>query len=421
MDKVLAVSILGCGSRGFRAYGRLMHKMKDKFAIVALCDTDKQALSLAGDEFGVAESNRFTDEKEFFQVRRSDVIVIATPDKQHYAQAMKAMLLGYDVLLEKPITDDKQQCLDLIAAQRKYGSKVVVCHVLRYAKGFVKAKQLIDDGAIGKLVNIQALEQVAFFHVAHSYVRGNWRRAEDSAPMILAKCCHDLDLLQYYAGSKATNVSSIGDLTYFKKDCAPEGSTERCLDCPYADSCPYSAKRIYLDSFAAMGCPADAWPYNVVVPDTPVTADKILAALKGNSPYGRCVFRCDNDVVSHQTTNILFANGVTANLTMMGFTKCGGRIYKFFGTTGELVLDEEKEHILVTPFGGQTQEIRLGDLTEAGMAHGGGDGMLIAELYDMICGNTKQTTGLAESLESHLMGIAAEQSRLAYGKNINVH
>ena len=420
-NRLLTVSILGCGGRGFRTYGRLMNRLADKFKIVALCDTNADAVAIAAKEFGVSADNCFTSDDEFLTKKRSDVLVIATLDKQHYAHAMKAMQLGYDILLEKPITDDRQQCLDLIATQKKYGNKVVVCHVLRYAKGFVKAKELLCGGAIGSLVSIQALEQVAYWHMAHSYVRGNWRRAEDTAPMILAKCCHDLDLLQYYAASKATSVSSIGDLTYFKQECAPEGSAERCMDCKYMDSCPYSAKRIYIDGFTAAGCPADIWPQNVVVTDTPLSLEKLQRALSEDSPYGRCVFRCDNDVVSHQTTNILFDNGVTANLTMMAFTKCGGRIYKFFGTDGELVLDEEKEHILLTPFGGKTQVINLGDLTEAGMSHGGGDGMLIADLYDMITGKRSQTTSLASSIESHLMGIAAETSRLECGKNVLVH
>ena len=164
-NRLLTVSILGCGGRGFRTYGRLMHKLPDKFKIVALCDTNADAVAIAAKEFGVSADNCFTSDEEFLTKKRSDVLVIATLDKQHYAHAMKAMQLGYDILLEKPITDDRQQCLDLIATQKKYGNKVVVCHVLRYAKGFVKAKELLAGGAIGSLVSIQALEQVAYWHI----------------------------------------------------------------------------------------------------------------------------------------------------------------------------------------------------------------------------------------------------------------
>lgn len=420
-EKILTVGILGCGSRGFHAYGMLIGEMKEKFRIVALCDTNPEALKIAATALGVGAESCYISDEEFLQERRSDILVIATLDKQHYGHALKALNLGYDILLEKPITDNRQECYDLLNAQKKHNNKVVVCHVLRYAKGFVKVKELLDSGRIGDLVNIQALEQVAYWHDAHSYVRGNWRRKEDTAPMILAKCCHDLDLLQYYAGSKALNVSSVGSLTYFREDCALPGSTPRCKDCPHIDSCPYSAKKIYLENFVSAGSPEDAWPFNVVVHDTPVTAEKIEREIYGNSPYGRCVFHCDNDVVSHQTTNILFENGVTASLTMMGFTKCGGRIYRFFGTTGEIVLDEEKGVIFVTPFGRKTETIIIGDLTEAGMAHGGGDAQLINSLYDMITGKVEEKTGLVQSLESHLMGIAAEESRLRDGKMISVH
>ncbi len=422
MDKILTVSIIGCGSRGFHAYGMLINQLKDKFKIVSLCDCNEEELQIVSKTFDISKENCFTSDEEFFQAKRSDVLIIATLDKQHYGHALKALNLGYDILLEKPITDNEQECLDLIAAQRKNNNKVVVCHVLRYAKAFVKAKQLIDEGRIGALVNIQALEQVAYWHVAHSYVRGNWRRSEDTTPMILAKCCHDLDLLQYYAQSKAKNVSSIGACTYFTKENAPEGATARCVNCPYMESCTYSAKRVYIDRFIELGKPENVWPFNVIAKDFPVTVEKLEREIYGDSSlYGRCVFACDNNVVSHQTTNILFENGVTASLTMMGFTQEGGRIYRFFGTLGEIVLDETKGVIEIKTFGGDTESINFGDLVEAGMAHGGGDAQLIEKLYNMIMGIADTQTSLECSLESHLMGIAAEKSRLENGKTVAVH
>ncbi|MBQ8395270.1 MAG: Gfo/Idh/MocA family oxidoreductase [Clostridia bacterium] len=422
MNKILTVSILGCGSRGFHAYGMLINQLKDKFKIVSLCDCNEEELGIVARTFGISQENCFTSDTEFFKQKRSDVLIIATLDKQHYEHALKALNLGYDILLEKPITDNAQECLDLMEAQRKNNNKVVVCHVLRYAKAFVKAKQLLEEGRIGLLVNIQALEQVAYWHVAHSYVRGNWRRSETTTPMILAKCCHDLDLLQYYAQSKAKNVSSVGACTYFTKENAPKDAAARCVDCPHKESCTYSAKRIYIDRFIAEGKPENIWPYNVIAKDFPVTVEKLEREIYGkDSLYGRCVFACDNNVVSHQTTNVLFENGVTASLTMMGFTHVGGRIYRFFGTLGEIVLDEANEIIEVKTFGGDVETIRMGDLTEAGMAHGGGDAQLIEKLYNMIMGTADTQTSLENSLESHLMGIAAENSRRQDGKTVQVH
>ena len=422
MDKILTVSIIGCGSRGFHAYGMLINQLKDKFKIVSLCDTNEEELKIVSDTFGIGSENCFTSDTEFFKEKRSDVLIIATLDKQHYGHTLQALNLGYDILLEKPITDNEQECLRLMEAQKKHNNKVVVCHVLRYATAFVKVKQLLDEGKIGALVNIQALEQVAYWHVAHSYVRGNWRRSEETTPMILAKCCHDLDLLQYYAQSKAKNVSSIGACTYFTKENAPKGATARCKDCPYMESCTYSAKRVYIDRFIEVGKPENVWPFNVIVKDFPVTVEKLEREIYGDeSLYGRCVFACDNNVVSHQTSNILFENGVTASLTMMGFTHQGGRIYRFFGTLGEIVLNEEIGTIEIKTFGGATELINVGDLVEAGMAHGGGDAQLIEKLYNMIIGTADTQTSLESSLESHLMGIAAEKSRLENGKTVDVH
>ena len=422
MDKILTVSIIGCGSRGFHAYGMLINQLKDKFKIVSLCDINEEELKIVSDTFGIGSENCFTSDTEFFKEKRSDVLIIATLDKQHYGHTLQALNLGYDILLEKPITDNEQECLQLMEAQKKHNNKVVVCHVLRYATAFVKVKQLLDEGKIGALVNIQALEQVAYWHVAHSYVRGNWRKSEETTPMILAKCCHDLDLLQYYAQSKAKTVSSIGACTYFTKENAPKGATARCKDCPYMESCTYSAKRVYIDRFIELGKPENVWPFNVIAKDFPVTVEKLERELYGNeSLYGRCVFACDNNVVSHQTSNILFENGVTASLTMMGFTHQGGRIYRFFGTLGEIVLNEEVGTIEIKTFGGATELINVGDLVEAGMAHGGGDAQLIEKLYNMIIGTTDTQTSLESSLESHLMGIAAEKSRLENGKTVEVH
>ena len=422
MDKILTVSIIGCGSRGFHAYGMLINQLKDKFKIVSLCDINEEELKIVSDTFDIGSENCFTSDTEFFKEKRSDVLIIATLDKQHYGHTLQALNLGYDILLEKPITDNEQECLHLMEAQKKHNNKVVVCHVLRYATAFVKVKQLLDEGKIGALVNIQALEQVAYWHVAHSYVRGNWRKSEETTPMILAKCCHDLDLLQYYAQSKAKTVSSIGACTYFTKENAPKGATARCKDCPYMESCTYSAKRVYIDRFIELGKPENVWPFNVIAKDFPVTVEKLERELYGNeSLYGRCVFACDNNVVSHQTSNILFENGVTASLTMMGFTHQGGRIYRFFGTLGEIVLNEEVGTIEIKTFGGATELINVGDLVEAGMAHGGGDAQLIEKLYNMIIGTTDTQTSLESSLESHLMGIAAEKSRLENGKTVEVH
>ena len=274
MSKIYTVAIIGVGARGADAYGWQIHDDKDKFKIVALCDLKKDRLERFGKKFEVPAEACYTDENEFFKEKRADLLLVATQDKDHYDHCLKGFALGYDIMTEKPLTDSKQECIDLLAAQQKSGAKALVCHVLRYAPAFVKANEFLESGVIGKLVAINALERVGYWHQAHSYVRGNWRNTDSSAPMILAKCCHDLDLLQYYAKSKCTSISSVGDLVYFKKENAPEGAAERCLDCPHVRTCPYSAETIYIDIWHKRECPTDIWPFNVVI-TPPITEEKM--------------------------------------------------------------------------------------------------------------------------------------------------
>ena len=418
-NKIFTVAILGVGARGANSYGRNMMKRPDKFRIVSLCDVNEKRLSLYGEEFGVANEERFIDETKFFAKKRADLLVIATQDQDHVRQCIKAFELGYDVLLEKPITDKKEECERLLAAQQKYGRKALVCHVLRYAPAFVQAAQLIDDGAIGRLVAINALERVRYSHQAHSFVRGNWRNSEETTPMILAKCCHDLDLLQYYAKSKCISVSSIGDLTYFTPENAPSDSAERCVDCKLQNTCPYSAVRIYVERWKKAGSPADQWPHNTLV-SAPTTEEKLLGVLK-EGQYGRCVYRCDNNVVDHQLVNMTFANGVKAALTMTAFTADEGRRITFFGTLGEIVLEQQENAITLHKFGEEKKVLPIKTYQDGGYGHGGGDYFIIEDCYRMLCGNAHSETALESSVESHLIGIAAEQSRLNGGKLITIH
>ena len=418
-NRIFTVAIIGVGARGGDTYGPLIHAQKDKFKIVALCDLKKDRLDRFGKEFDVPENARFQLEDEFFKEKRADLLLVATQDQDHVGHCVKGFALGYDIMTEKPLTDKKEDCEALLAAQQKSGTKALVCHVLRYAPAFIKVKQLLDEGVIGRLVAIDALERVGSWHQAHSYVRGNWRRSDQATPMILAKCCHDLDLLQYYAKSKCKSVSSVGDCTFFNAQNAPAGAAKRCVDCSVEKDCPYSAKHIYLTLWKKRECPVDIWPFNVIAP-APLTEEKLVKAVQ-EGPYGRCVFACDNDVVDHQQTMMTFENGVKATLTMTGFTYGGGRRMSFYGTMGQITFDEQEEKITIGRYEKDPEYIDISELTEKGYAHGGGDQGLINSLYDMLCGNTTEVTSFEASVESHLIGICAEESRLKGGELIYVH
>ena len=416
-NKIFTVAILGAGSRGADAYGSLISDMKDKFKIVSICDLRKERLERFGKEFGVDGAQLFTDENLFFSVKRADLLIIATQDADHFRHAVKAFKLGYDVLLEKPLTDKMSECKKLLKEQKKYGVKAMVCHVLRYAPPFVLVSEFLKSGIIGRLIGINAIEGVTYWHQAHSYVRGKWRNSNTATPMILAKCCHDLDLLQFYAGSPCKRVSSIGNLSFFKKEFAPKNSAERCVDCAHVDDCPYSAKSIYVDGWEEIGKPTDVWPYNVIA-SAPLNKEKLERAIK-DGPYGKCAFRCDNNVVDNQIVMMEFENGVKAELTMTAFSS--GRRYHLYGTLGEIILDSEKLTLNVFGKPDKSKIIPLSEVNEKGHAHGGGDFMLINSLYDILSGTAPANTSLTASVESHLIGILAEKSRLKNGKTYKVH
>ncbi len=424
-NKILTVAIIGCGNRGSESYGQIMLQLPECYKLVAACDIDSARLENVKNELLIPEEALFANEDIFFEEKRADILLIATQDADHVRQAVKALSLGYDLILEKPITQYKEECEEILAAQKKYGGRVIVCHVLRYAPAFVKASELIDSGKIGRLVCINAIEQVGYWHQAHSFVRGSWRKSEEASPMVLAKTCHDLDYIQYYAKSRCKSVSSVGDLTFFTPENAPEGSADRCIHCQYVDTCPYSAKTVYLGRFLAK---KGDWPTNVITTERPVTEEAIMKALE-EGPYGRCVFHCDNDVVDHQITTMTFENGVKANLIMTGFARGFGRRISFCGTYGEIIISEDDDYIKVMPFAGGAQSWKISELLTdtkigAGAAHaghGGGDYGMITKAYEIFTGAADPATSLEASVESHLMGIAAEESRLAGGKLVYIH
>ena len=211
----------------------------------------------------------------------------------------------------------------------------------------------------------------------------------------------------------------MGDLAYFLPENAPEGAADRCLECKYIESCPYSAKRHYIGRWHKENKPSNSWPLNILV-NAPVTEEKLYEALK-TSPYGRCVYRCDNNVVDHQLTEMTFENGVKASLLMTAFTHGSGRRIHFHGTLGEIILEEETESVVLKRFDDEVETFSTAALEEGGYGHGGGDIFLVRKLYDMLTGNLESTTSLEASIESHLMGICAEESRLKGGELVYVH
>lgn len=421
MRNVFTVAILGSGARGC-VFGQLMQQ-HGGYEIKAVCDINPKQLEKSKKLLNLQDEQLFDDEECFFAEKRADVMVIATYDKEHVRQSVRAMKMGYDLLLEKPISASKEELKELLKVQAETRRQVAVCHELRYGPGFEKLSELLESGIIGDLVAIDAMERVAYWHQAQAYVRIQSERNDVAYPTILAKCSHDLDLVQHYAGAECDTVSSIGALSFFRKENAPEGAAERCLDCPHVESCVYSAKKIYIDGWKNNHCPKFTWPYNKVSLKKPTTEAELYDGIR-TTCFGKCAFLCGNetnpDVVDHQLVQMQFQNGVTAVLKMVFAAEPGRRI-NLFGTHGELLLDERSDTLEIRPYGGKTQVLELKTLAEGGNAHGGGDSRLVYHLYSLMNGEEEPRTSLKESVESHLMGIAAEESRHGGGEVVKVH
>ncbi len=419
MSKPVTFVVCGCGSRGLYSYAPYQKAHPERMKIVAGADPIPERLATLGAEYDVPQEMLFPSGEEMFaQPRLADVAIIATQDRQHVGHALLALEKGYHLLLEKPISPDLEECRLLQKKAHEVGRAVVVCHVLRYTKFYGALEALLRKGEIGKIETIDAVEHVAYWHYAHSYVRGNWRRTDETSPMILAKSCHDMDILRWLAGAGCAKVQSFGSLDYFRAECAPEGAALRCLDgCACKESCPFDAEKIYISNTrSGVRSVGNGWPCSVLTHEP--TEERIREALR-TGPYGRCVYHSDNDVVDHQTVNLEFENGICATFTMTAFTELCHRTIKVTGTLGDVEGDMDTNMLTLHRFGQPEQVIDLGDVTSEYAGHGGGDMGLMENLCALMeSGGTEGLTGIDASVESHEMALAAEASRLAGGKVI---
>ena len=400
MNPITAV-VLGGGSRGVN-YSNYSLLKPEELKIVAIAEPREDRRTQFAQTFGVPEEHAFASWQELLeQPKMADVAFVCTLDQDHIGPALAALEKGYHILLEKPMSNREQECIEIEAAAAKAGKHMAVCHVLRYTPFYQTIKGIIDSGEIGQVMVASQIENVAYWHQAHSFVRGNWRNAEETSPMILQKCCHDVDILLWLAGKDCKKVSSFGSLRHFTPENAPEGAPQRCLDgCPHADNCLYYAPKLYLTG-------ETGWPVDVLTTD--LTPEGITKALR-EGPYGRCVYHCDNDVVDRQVVNLEFDGGAVATFTMTAFSADFSRQLKLFGTEGQITADMGTGEIILHRFGEERRRIPLLEGQERS-GHGGGDYGILHDFLQVLRNGGQSRTSAAVSLQSHLICFAAERSR----------
>ena len=413
--KRLRLAAIGCGSRTF-IYFELAAKQPELYEIVAAADHNPARREKARQLSRNPAFREFQDDVAILaEPKLADLMIIATQDAFHFAHASAALRKGYDLLLEKPIATNLRDVLALEKLARDLGRRVLVCHVLRYTPFYRKVKKIIASGVLGEVVAFEATEGVEPWHQGHSFVRGHWGVTEKATPMIIAKSCHDMDILSWIVDSPCVALGSFGGIKHFNATQAPAGAPARCTDgCPVGDTCLYNAQRYLTDR--------KNW-LEIIFDRAKTATDAEIVEWLRTSPWGRCVYRCDNTAVDHQTVNMNFASGVTGSFTMTAFS--AGRDLAIFGTKGRLLSGERVKQtagcdIVVEVFATGKQE-RIVIEHELDGWHGGGDAGLIRTLHAEMSkpSAAEMESSLERSVESHLMGFAAEEARRA-GRTIDL-
>lgn len=433
-NKPVTAIIVGAGHRSM-VYSKLALTNPELLKIVGVADPDPIRRKKCRELYGFGEDMCFENANALAaKGRLADTVINGTMDEVHIETSVPLLNAGYDMLLEKPFAVNEEEMRTLVDCARQNHSKVMICHVLRYTPFYYGIKERIAAGEIGDIINIQTLEHVSYHHLSTSYVRGKWANSQKChTSMLLAKCCHDLDIMMWMmAETKPTAVSSFGGKFQFKPENAPADAGTRCMvDCPLVDTCRYSCKRLYIDH-------PDRWSFYVWDKlegiENPTIEDKIHL-LKGDSPYGRCIYKCDNDVVDHQSVMVQFASGATGTHNMVGGSSAPLRRIHIIGTKGEIYGNFEESKFYVSKIDPspdahngecQIEKVDLnvkGDMVGAYGGHGGGDERLAADFVQFVRGEKPSLacTSIFDSVAGHLCVYLADESRTHGGQPVAVH
>lgn len=398
----VTIVAIGAGNRTNK-YLEYALRHPERLELAGVVELNEIRRDAVAAKFGLPPERCFTDYDTFFEnPLPADAVLIGTPENMHFEPCMKAIEAGYNVLLEKPIAQTLPECCLIAQAARRKGVIVGVCHVLRYHPYFIKIKEIVDSGELGEIISISHLAAVGLDRTTHGFVRGMWRREEITNPMLISKCCHDIDFLLWLTEARCRKLSSFGSLRWFRRENAPAGSTERCIDCPLESKCPYSAVDLYDRR--------RDWVSNFDVP-AGSTLDEVIRRELSSGNYGRCVFRCDNDVVDHQIVSMELENDVTISFSMDAFTLGDQRETRIRLTHGEI--DGDERTLRVYKFRGR--EERIYDFSDilGTPFHAGADLNLIEDFVDTLSRREHRfRTSIGKSVESHRICFEAERSRL---------
>ena len=426
------VALLGAGERGQLMFGLFAKKFPELFKYVAVAEPNDERRRRFEEEFSIPKENVFADWRDLLaKPQLADAVINAMPDVHHYPSTIEALRKGYHVLLEKPMAQTPAQCVGLVREAEKQNRILQIFLECRYLELYGRMKRLIDDGEIGRVMAIQTTENLGYWHFIMSYVRGFARRSADVISFLSAKGIHDFDLITWMANARPSRVSSFGELTHFKEENAPPGAPARCLEgCPEEESCPYHAFKQYIKpGFPQIpltlltGVPLQAFidgyikyphlrslsAYNLTSTDR---EGRIRELQEG--PHGRCVFRCDNDVMDHQLVNIEYEGGILATLALNAFSVTWERTMNVNGTAGEVYSKDLSGRLEIRKFSPRST-VKRKRVAFNPLFHGGSDGVVLVEFAKSVQRaheTTEVLTPASDALYSHLLCFAAEEARI---------
>lgn len=432
-NRPITAIIVGAGHRSF-VYSELAKTNPEMLKIVGVADPNPIRRKKAMDYFGFKEDMCFENAEELAKKGKlADTVINGTMDEQHLETAVPLLDAGYDMLLEKPFAPNEEEMRQIVNCAKKNNSKVMICHVLRYTPFYYAIKERIVNGEIGDIINIQTTEHVSYHHLSTSYIRGKWANSDKChTSMLLAKCCHDLDIIMWMMSeTKPKQISSFGGKFQFKPENAPKEAGTVCMkDCPLVDTCVYSTKRLYIDH-------PDRWAFYIwdaLEGKKNISIEDKIALMKSDNPYARCIYKCDNNVVDHQSVLINFESGATGTHNMVGGSAEPRREIHIIGTKGEIFGNFEESKFTVLKIDPSpdahneecdVEEVDLrvtGDMVGAYGGHGGGDERLAADFVKFIRGKKPSLacTSIFDSVAGHLSVYLADKSRENGGMPMDV-
>ena len=400
--KQVTAMLIGAGDRGANAYASYAFNNPGTIKFVAVVEFNEERRKHFQKVHNIPDDMAFDNWNDAFaKGKLADAVLICTNESYHYEPTKLAMSQGYHILLEKPITQSPETSVEIGDMASDYDKVFMLCYVLRYTPFFAEMKKVLDSGVIGDVKIIVHQENVGMAHYSHSFVRGTFSKESEAGPMILSKCCHDMDILNWLTGSYCTHLMSYSTPTYFRPENAPESAPLRCTDgCPHSDTCYFYAPKMYS---------APRSGFNVDMISLDKTPEGRMKALE-EGRFGRCVYHCDNDVVDNQIINMKYANGAIVSFSMSSYSEECYRALKICGTKGEIIGNLEENSFIIKEFAtGKNDVVKVSTVLDR---HSGGDYFLMTDFVKLIRegkqGGRTETKG---AVDSHVMCFAAEKSR----------